>query len=90
VSFENELVRAGGMMKVYKDIRKELVTFGKELGDKEEIILLTKTDVIEDPKVIEKKVKEFEKLGKPVLTVTLYDNASVKAMEDKLVKLLGK
>lgn len=90
ISFENELVRAGGMMKVYKDIRKELATFGKELGDKEEIILLTKTDVVDDQKVIEKKVKEFEKLGKPVLTVTLYDSASVKAMEDKLVKLLGK
>jgi len=90
VSFENELVRVGGMMKVYKDIRKELSTFGKELADKEEIILLTKTDVVEDQKIIEKKVKEFEKLGKPVLTVTLYDNTSVKAMEDKLVKLLGK
>jgi hypothetical protein len=39
-------------------------------------------------KVVEKVKKEFEKLGKPVLTLTLYDDASVKAFMKELAKLL--
>jgi GTP-binding protein len=90
VSFENELVKTGGMMKVYKEIRKELKAYGHGLDEKEEIILLTKTDVIEDQKIIAKKVKEFEKLGKTVLTVSLYDSEATKAFEKKLVAILKK
>ncbi len=90
VSFENELAKTGGMMKVYKEIRKELKAYGNGLEEKDEVILLTKTDTVEDPKIIAKKVKEFEKLGKTVLTVTLYDTASVKALEKELAGMLKK
>ena len=83
VSFENE-----NMMKVYKQIRKELEKYDKSLGDKDEIIILTKTDTIDNPKVIDKAVKEFSKLGKQVFTLSLYDDKSVKAFSDSLVKLL--
>ncbi|MDQ5971773.1 MAG: GTPase [Patescibacteria group bacterium] len=83
VSFENE-----NMMKVYKQIRKELEKYDKSLGDKDEIIILTKTDTIDNPKVIDKAVKEFSKLGKQVFTLSLYDDKSVKAFSDALVKLL--
>jgi GTP-binding protein len=90
VSFENELTKAGGMMKVYKEIRKELSAYGQGLDEKEEVILLTKTDVIDDPKAIAKKVKEFEKLGKEVFTISLYDSASVEAFKKELIKMLAK
>lgn len=90
VSFENELIDTGGMMKTYKEIRKELKAYDGGLAEKDEIILLTKTDVIDDPKVIAKKVKEFEKLGKQVLTLSLYDEASVKAFIVELTKILKK
>jgi GTP-binding protein len=83
VSFENE-----NMMKVYKQIRKELEKYDKSLGDKDEIIILTKTDTIDNPKVIDKAVKEFSKLGKQVFILSLYDDKSVKAFSDALVKLL--
>lgn len=85
VSFENGM----NMMKVYKQIRGELEKYGKGLAEKEEIILLTKTDV-SDEKTIATKVKEFKKLKKPVFTISLYDDASVKEFGDELVKILRK
>ena len=91
VSFENELARAGGMMKVYKEIRAELEKYGNGLAEKDEIILLTKTDVLpEDIRedMIAKKVKEFEKLGKKVYAVTLFDDSSIKAFSDEIVRYL--
>jgi GTP-binding protein len=93
VSFENELKETGGMMKVYKEIRNELKTYGAGLDEKEEIILLTKTDVLpedEREKIIKKKVKEFEKTGNKVYTITLYDDESVKEFSDVLVSFLNK
>ncbi len=97
VSFENELTKAGGMMKVYKEIRTELKKYDENLGfeageglcDKEEIILLTKTDVLpedEKEKIIAKRIKEFEKLGGKVYAISLFDDVSIKEFSDELVK----
>jgi GTP-binding protein len=85
VSLENEKP-----MDVYKKIRKELGAYDKSLLEKDEVIVLTKTDVVNDSKIIEKAKKEFEKLGKPVLTLSLYDDASIKAFMKELAKLLKK
>lgn len=85
VSFENEK-----MMDAYKKIRKELERYEKGLAEKNEIIVLTKSDVLEDSKKIEKIKKEFEKLKKPVLIISLYDDKSIKDFIDSLVKLLRK
>ena len=90
VSFENELEKTGGMMKVYKGIRKELKSYGNGLDEKEEVIVLTKTDIVSDEKLVAKKIKEFEKLGKKVLSVTLYDNESVKKLGKEILAELKK
>ncbi|MCX6758026.1 MAG: GTPase ObgE [Candidatus Nomurabacteria bacterium] len=89
VSFENE-----DMMKTYKGIRKELGMYDKKLEGneeglsiKEEIIVLTKTDLIEDKKVIEKTKKQFEKLGKQVFVLSLYEDKSVKEFMDELIRI---
>lgn len=84
VSFENP-----DMMKTYKEIRKELEAYNPELAKKDEIIVLTKTDVT-DGKIIKKAITEFKKLKKPIFTLSLYDDASVKDFGDELVKILGK
>jgi len=84
VSFEQE-----DMMKSYEAIRAELAKFGQGLAEKDEIILLTKTDTV-DQKTIDATVKEFKKLKKPVFTSTLFDEASVKTFNDELIKLLKK
>ena len=92
VSFENQ-----NMLKSYKEIRKELEKYDKklnlseeELSFKKEIIILTKSDVIDNPKVITKKIKEFEKLSKNVFAISLFDDKMVKKFRDELVKILKK
>jgi GTP-binding protein len=97
VSFENLKDGSTGMMKVYKEIRKELAKYDKNLklgedglASKEEIIILTKTDVIEDPKIIAKKIKDFEKLDKKVFVLSLFDDKSIKNLNDELVKIFRK
>lgn len=85
VSLEND-----NPMKVYKQIRKELEAYDKSLAEKDEVIILTKTDMINDVKKIDKVKKEFEKLSKPVFTLSLYDDESLKKLVDGLVKILRK
>jgi GTP-binding protein len=92
VSFEN-----ANMMKAYKEIRKELEKYDKKLNlgedglsEKEEIIILTKTDVIEDQKFVAKKVAEFKKITKNVFTLSLFDDKAVKKFSDSLIKILKK
>ena len=46
------------------------------------------TEAILGPKSVKEAVKEFKKLKKPVFTVTLYDNQSIKNFGDELVKIL--
>ncbi|OGI86270.1 hypothetical protein A3A01_02105 [Candidatus Nomurabacteria bacterium RIFCSPLOWO2_01_FULL_39_17] len=96
VSFENL-----NMLKSYKQIRKELERYDKSLDlgknglfSKDEIIILTKEDVVEDKKTITKKVAEFKKLAPAskggVFTLSLYDDKSIKKFKDELVKILKK
>ena len=96
VSFENP-----NMMKSYKEIRKELKKYGQGLDEKEEIIILTKTDVINDKKLIAKKVAEFSALGgsasggkkskkKKVFVLSLFDDKMIKQLKEELIKILKK
>ena len=85
------------MMKAYKEIRKELEKYDKNLNlgeeglsKKEEIIILTKSDTTDNSKIIEKKKKEFEKISKKVFVLSLYDDKSIKTFRDELVKILKK
>jgi GTP-binding protein len=82
VSFENE-----NMMATYEGIRHELEQYDSTLTAKDEIILLTKTDVV-DAATIQDKLAEFKKLGKPVFAISLFDDESVKAFADALAKIL--
>ncbi|MCX6752084.1 MAG: GTPase ObgE [Candidatus Nomurabacteria bacterium] len=97
VSFENLSKGSTGMMKSYKEIRKELAKYDKMLGlnedglsNKEEIIVLTKADVVDDPKIIAKKTADFKKISKNVFVLSLYDDKMVKKFNDALVKILTK
>ena len=58
ISLENENIE-----ETYKTIRKELEQFDKELLNKREIIVLTKTDLIDDKKQIDKIIKKFTLLN---------------------------
>lgn len=71
----------------YKTIRGELQNYDAELLKKKEIVILTKTD-LSDPKSINKAIKEISKGNSEILTVTVYDNESVKKLKDSLIKML--
>jgi len=83
VSLENEDV-----LEVYQGIRKELEKFGEGLGEKEEVIILTKTDLVNDDAVIEAK-KRLEKFGRIILSVSILDDGEVKALGNFLTKKLA-
>ena len=91
VSFEE----GENMMKTYETIRSELKKFDATLLDKQEIILLTKTDVV-DEKQVAKTLKEFKKLknedktAKDVIAITLFDSAQIKELGDFLTKTVLK
>ena len=96
VSFENLSLGSTGMIKIYKEIRKELEKYDKKSGlgeeglsSKDEIIILTKTDIV-DEKMIKREEAKFKKLGKKVFTLSLYDDVSVKKLKDGLTKILNK
>ncbi len=86
VSFQNP-----NMLKAYKEIRKELKKYGKGLDEKDEIIILTKSDEA-DKKTIVKKVAEFKKIkrGQKVFVISLFDDKMVKDFTKELTSILKK
>ncbi len=74
---------------VYKTIRAELERYGQGLDDKEETIILTKTDMV-DEKVVDKAIASLKKFNKDILTVTVLDDKDIKKLSDDLVKRLNK
>lgn len=88
ISFEHALTDgATGMSKAYKAIREELKKYGKGLTEKEEIIILTKTDMV-DQKIIDREIKKFQKLSDNVFVVSLYDDNSVKDITKHISQIL--
>lgn len=75
----------------YTTIRTELENHDKELGEKDEIIIFTKSDEV-DEKVLKDKLKEASKItkGKTVFVTSMYDDASIKELSDGLIKYLRK
>lgn len=85
VAADNEDVAA-----VYKTIRKELGEYDKTLLDRDEIVILSKIDLV-DEKSLKEKIAALEKASKKkVIILSLYDDATVKAFGDSLIKQLAK
>jgi GTP-binding protein len=73
VSFEYE-----NMIEEYEKIRKELGEYSPELLEKKEVIVLSKSDLVE-PEIAEKAKKEFEdKYQKPVQIVSIINDEQMK------------
>ena len=84
ISLENTAI-----IDTYKTVRDELKKFGEGLDDKEETIILTKTDAT-DEKSVASAIKKLEKYNKDILTVTILDDEAVKELSDEIVKRLRK
>lgn len=71
----------------YEAVRNELLSYGKGLSEKKEIILLTKTDMV-DAETVATYQKALATYGLPVFSVSLFDDASVKEFSNGLIALL--
>jgi GTPase len=71
----------------WQGIRRELEAYGQGLGEKREIVVLTKTDLA-DEVAIAGVAEAFKRHGADVLAVSIVDDASVKAFGDRLVAIL--
>lgn len=75
------------IVETYLTVRKELEKYGEGLPDKEEVIILTKTDMV-DEKTIKAARKALKKYGDDILEVSVLDDASIKKLGEELVKRL--
>ena len=69
--------------------QQQRLCIARALAVKPEVILLTKTDLI-DQKELKSRIKLFEKQKKTVLDVSILDDLSVKKLTETLVKILKK
>lgn len=77
------------MFETYTLVRKELGTYNTELLSKPEIILFTKSDLL-DKKTLDKKISEFKKLQKQttILPVSVYDKETLQKLKARLQEML--
>lgn len=83
VSLEEENVVAA-----YDIVRAELKNFDPEILQKDEIVLLTKSDMV-SKEVLEQKMEAIKRLGLRVFTISVIDDNSVKAFSDSLAHILA-
>ena len=81
ISLENK-----NIVKAYQTVREELKQYNPELLAKLEIVVLTKTDLVDDSAYINKQIAKMEKVTDEVLAVSLYDDDSLVALNDALLK----
>lgn len=79
VSLESE-----DMARDYLSVIQELKNYNPELIEKKEIILLTKSDLV-DKKELENKLKVLKKFKKQIIPVSIYDYESIMELKSKLL-----
>lgn len=72
-------------LKDYEVIREELKKYNSELLKKQEIILLTKSDLLENSE-LERKVKQVRKQKKKVIPVSIYNFESIEKLKSLLAQ----
>lgn len=77
------------VLKTYEIVRQEFGTYNDSLLKKEEIILLTKCDLV-DRETVEAKKLTLEKTGSPVFAITAYADEEVARFREGLLELLQK
>jgi GTP-binding protein len=73
----------------YREVRTEIESFGHGLGEKREIVILSKIDLI-SPEMCETKMTLLAKeTGREVLSVSIEDPASLKSFADRLTTIFS-
>jgi GTP-binding protein len=75
-------------IKAYTDINNELANFSEELARRPQIVVLTKSDIVSDKKIIEEKQSEFSSRGIETLVISSASGENIETLIDNLTKLL--
>jgi GTP-binding protein len=84
ISAENEDIEGA-----WKTVREELKKYSSEVYDKREVIILTKTDLL-NPKQIKKKIGILKKLNPDVLKVSIIDDLAIEVLKKDLTAIFEK
>lgn len=77
------------LVAAYREVRGELEAFGRGLGEKQEVVVLSKTDLLTPEEVAAKARELHEATDREVLTVSSIDDDSVKKLSDWLSRHLA-
>lgn len=72
----------------YREVRRELEAFGRGLPDKKEVIVLSKTDLVEPDDAEAKTALLARETGREVLSVSIEDADSLKVVSDRFAALV--
>lgn len=72
----------------YREVRKEMDSFGHTLGEKREVIILSKIDLISTEECEAKVQLLARETGREVFKVSIEDEEALKSFSDRLTKLL--
>jgi len=75
------------LLETYRGIRHELEKYGHGLTEKREVVILTKTDLVQ-AKDVTKAKKVLKELNPTIFEVTVLDDLSIKKLSEKLVREL--
>ncbi len=76
------------LVSAYTNIRKELEVFGSGLSEKQELVVLSKTDLL-TPEQVGKALEDLKKVsGKEVIGISILDDESIKRISDVLSQML--
>lgn len=67
----------------YKTVRKELGNYNKALLLKKELLLLTKSDIVE-PEIVAKVIKQFKNQNRIIIPISIYDLHSLEKLKSSL------
>ncbi len=74
----------------YREIRGELEQYGSGLAEKQEIILLTKQDMVDEQRVQEVTDEFTRHIAKPIYVMSAYDDSSISDFKKVLLDYLEK
>ena len=77
------------LKKSYSQVRKELKNYSKDMLNKDEIVVLNKTDLLEDKEVKKIKNNFLKKHKVNLITLSTLDKTSISKIKSKLIKYVS-
>ena len=77
------------LKEAYSQVRKELKNYSKDLLKKDEIVVLNKTDLLEEKEVKKIKYDFLKKYKVELVTLSTLDKKSISKIKSKLTKYVS-